>query len=152
MAKFELAIRAYDQEDLPSGHKRSKQGDVIACNPYPHDWGDLERKHFLIVIVDGLTARQSCALCSSCYDEDKVDEEVDIENPPQKVAKRRFKLPVDILASISEITINYVLLEDENVDYQPLKDADYAFDFSTDEMLYDKYVDGLSKTKINSLE
>lgn len=47
-----IAISIRDEQDLLSGHKRKKEGDIIAVVPYPHQWGVKERMRFLVTNID----------------------------------------------------------------------------------------------------
>lgn len=102
-----LAIAIRDEQDLASGHKRKKQGDIIAVKPAGWKWGHVERKTHLIIEVDlgPIALEQAEKLLLS---------------PGDTGEKRKFKIPVTALTTI-EPTIEWVKVEDVNVDYQPLE-------------------------------
>jgi len=52
MAKYELLIAVADEADLKSGHKRKKEGDIIAVVPSPHNWGRKEIDQYLVVPIE----------------------------------------------------------------------------------------------------
>jgi hypothetical protein len=68
--KFEMAVAVVDEADLASGHKRKKQGDIVAIRPHPWNWGRKEVDEYLIVIADlpytyGGTSKFICDDCST---------------------------------------------------------------------------------------
>lgn len=140
MAKWEFAIRAYDQEDLESGHKRSKKGDIIAYKPYPHEWGRKEKQGFVFVTMDGLTEEEASALCSPYYEDGKTPT---VDETPTILAKRRFKIPIEELEKVAKIRVDAREMEDPNKEYQPF--IDKSFDFTKDDIIYDKEKKRLSK-------
>ena len=92
---WELAVQPYDKEDLPSGHKRAKKGDIIAVKPYPWTWGEVEKKQYLIVIINNLTEDEALALMDPYYEDDaKITDDI----APEITAKRKFKFDLDQLA------------------------------------------------------
>lgn len=93
---WELAVQPYDKADLPSGHKRAKQGDIVAVKPYPWAWGKAELENYLIVIVNNLTEEEAMAMMQPYY---KDDAEPTLENKPEVTAKRKFKVDVSSLKS-----------------------------------------------------
>lgn len=119
--KFEFAVRAYDQEDLASGHKRSKKGDIIAYKPYPHTWGTMEQKGFIHIVVDGITEDEARKICSPYY-EGGV-ETFDIDEQPAVIGKRKYAFDFDLLKKgwIPELDMTKVEKPDET--YQPFKEV-----------------------------
>ena len=73
MAKWEFAIACRDEADLASGHKRKKEGDIIAVKPYPWQWGNKEVNAYLMVIVDGLTQQEAHDLCKPQYEDGSLN-------------------------------------------------------------------------------
>ena len=115
--KWDFAIAIKDEADLKSGHKRKKQGDILAVKPHPWKWGKKERKECLFVTVDGLTAEEAHARCQPWYDGDAPTSPE--EKDTRKVlAKRKYKIPMATLSLTSEMDMSKV--EDPEVEYQPL--------------------------------
>ena len=79
MSKFEFAIACRDEADLASGHKRKKEGDIIAVKPYPWQWGAKEVDAHLIVIVDNLTQEEAHNLCKPQYEDGSLNPVEDME-------------------------------------------------------------------------
>ena len=146
--KWEFAICPKDEEDLPSGHKRMKKGDIIAVKPYPWEWGKEEVKRFLIVVIDGLTKQQVEDMCSPHYANDKLISELEPDSDEKPIAKRRFKIPLDVLENAAGMTLDINKLEDKSVEYQPLKKINKVLDFTKDNFVYDKEVKSFDKTKL----
>jgi hypothetical protein len=120
MPKFEFAVKAFDSEDLESGHKRSKKGDIIAYKPYPWKWGSMESPHFLIVIMDNLTEEEAEKMCKPYY-EGGV-ETFDIENgQPEIIAKRRYKIDLDAIKKDILPELDMAKVENASYVYQPFK-------------------------------
>jgi len=145
--KFEFAIAAKDEEDLKSGHKRKKQGDIIAYKPSPWKWGVMELKNYLIVTVDGLTEEMARKLCCAHYTDGKITPEFMPEKENPILAKRRFKMPIDTLSTVAKVSINITELVADK-EYQPLKDV--SLKFLEANIFYDKEVSSLSKTAITA--
>jgi hypothetical protein len=119
---WELAIQPYDKEDLASGHKRAKAGDVVAVKPYPWSWGRAELANYLIVIVDNMTEEEAMEIMSPLYEDDTPPT---IENASVITAKRKFKLDIDklkanILPDLDKTKLDKKASGDT---YQPFKDG-----------------------------
>ena len=79
MPLFELAIAVCDEEDLPSGHKRKKEGDIIAVKPYPWQWGKKEVDEYLIVPISAADIEEVSILNTPLYEDGCVSTEFDDE-------------------------------------------------------------------------
>jgi len=129
--KWEFAIFIKDKDG-----NRAKKGDIIACKPAPHEWGEKEKKQFLIITMDGLNEEEAHALCK--MDWERPDGTP--ENPDdlgELLNKRRHKIDLDKLG----ITIDEGKLLDESLDYQPVKDSkkEFKIDEAGDiDLIYDK--------------
>jgi hypothetical protein len=144
---FDFAIAIKDEKDLKSGHKRKKQGDIIAYKPSPWKWGNVELKNYLIVTVDGLTEDMARKLCDAHYEDGKFTTDFSIDAPkPVPLAKRRFKMPIDALTTTAKVAIDAVDLADTTKEYQPLKAVELKF--LTANIFYDKEVSALSKSAL----
>ena len=147
MATFEFAIRAYNQEDLACGHKRSKQGDIIACHPAPWNWGKKEQTGYLFVTIDGITQEIADALCSFHYSDGILRCSPDPESGASIIAKRRFNVPIEKLETITGVAIDKKELE-SNKKYQPIKAI--KLNFLKADIFYDKQKNAFSKAAILS--
>lgn len=131
MATWEFAIFIKDKEG-----KRAKKGDIIACKPAPWEWGEMEKRQFLIVIIDGLTEEEAYGFCK--VDWERPDGTVeDEEDTGEMLNKRRYQIDFDKLGE----TIDTSKLLDEDVVYQPIKDKDKKFekdDKGDIDLIYDK--------------
>jgi len=146
--KYELAIAVADEQDLASGHKRKKKGDIIAIKPYPWNWGTEELKHYLIVIVDGLTEKEVECLTIPYYkDGQDVSPIATGETKPHiPIAKRKYKVP---LTAISK-DIDLDKVKDKNLAYQPLKDKDISFDAKSTDIIFNKHENDYVKSWFSS--
>ena len=79
MADWEFAIAVRDEVNLKSGHKRKKQGDIIAVKPAGWKWGKKEVDEYLIVPVSGLTKKEAHDLCQLQYEDGILHPEEDFE-------------------------------------------------------------------------
>ena len=130
MAKWEFAIAVRDEVDLPSGHKRKKEGDIIAVKPHPWQWGKREVNVYLIVIADNLIEQEAHSLCQAHYEDGILQENINIDNPVDIVGKRRYSIPLSIIKNgwIPKMIIPDV--RDLRKIYQPLKNENIVIDFS----------------------
>jgi hypothetical protein len=126
--KFEFAVKAFDSEDLASGHKRSKKGDIIAYKPYPHTWGSCEQNDYIHIVVDGLTEEETQQMCLPYY-EGGV-ETFDIEKQPKVLGKRKYAFDFDKLKAGWKPDLDMAKIEDSNVKYQPFKDENIVIDMT----------------------
>jgi hypothetical protein len=119
---WELAVQPWDKEDLPSGHKRAKAGDIVAVKPYPWNWGGAELRNYLIVIVENMTEEEMLELASPLYLDDNRGT---LESPGVVTGKRKFKLDIDKLKLNILPTLDKTKLQDQGKteNYQPFKDA-----------------------------
>jgi len=149
MAKFEFAVKAFDSEDLASGHKRSKKGDIIAYKPYPHTWGTMEQNDYIHIIVDGITEEEARQMCSPYY-EGGV-ETFDIESQPAVVGKRKYAFDFDKLKNGWKPDLDMAKIENPNIKYQPFKDENIvinADDALADfDLIKDKHTGKFKKAK-----
>lgn len=130
---------AHDFEDLDSGHKRAKKGDIIAYKPYPHTWGRKEQNDFIHVIVDGLTEEEVSRLCEPQYEDGKYADEQDLENTSPIVGKRRHKIDLDALKENFYPDLKMEDVESATKEYQPLKENDIVVTISAEKpVIYDK--------------
>jgi len=136
--KWELALAVCDEEDLESGHKRKKEGDIITYMPHPHEWGKMETNEFLIVIVEGSEEdiRELCEPLNKTGNlkkdikyksEIRTDKEgapfvVDVINDPEDeiiISKRRYAFD---FSKFKNIELDRV--RDKKDHYQPFKEKD----------------------------
>lgn len=128
MPLYEFALACSDE---PEAH-RKKEGDIIAVRPYPWDWGKKEEKDHLIVILDGLVLEEALKLTVpqwnlglDWYPSDGQESEIlDLKT----IAKRRFKLPFDIIRDGWDKTIEFDRIRAKKTRYQPLKDKRIVID------------------------
>jgi hypothetical protein len=127
---WELAVQPWDKDDLPSGHKRAKQGDIVAVKPYPWAWGKVELQNYLIVIVSNMTEEEAESLMTPLY---KDDTPGTLETPGTVTGKRKFKLDIDKLKANILPTLDKTKLEDKTkvLNYQPFKDGDVVISIDT---------------------
>jgi len=127
---WELAIQPWDKADLPSGHKRAKQGDIVAVKPYPWAWGKAELRNYLIVIVDNMTEEEAMEIMSPLYENDDPG---DPETPGNVTGKRKFKIDIDKLKANIFPELDKTKLEDQNglTTYQPFRDGNIKITIDT---------------------
>lgn len=111
--KWEFLIAIRDEDDLPSGHKRKKEGDVIAFKPHPWEWGEKEVRGYFIVIVDGLTREEAADLASPVDD---------------GTMKRRFAIPFEIIKKGWCPRISMAHVRNSRMRHQPVKDDGIVMD------------------------
>ncbi len=122
--KIEVALVCKDESDLASGHKRKKEGDVIAMVQYPWTWSTLERKRVLIVVVDNLQDEYYEELASASSSAND---------------KRKYKMPFDIPRDGWYPSLDLDRVRDPNDEYQPLKDLSIVIDAAEEySMFYNK--------------
>jgi len=130
---FEFAIAVKDEADLASGHKRKKQGDIIAVKPAPWNWGKKEVDQYLIVPVTGLTKEEAHELCQPSYAGGVLQKDLPTgleADPVAIVAKRRYSIPLAIIKTGWKTDMIIADVEDKKKVYQPLKDAKVEIDFA----------------------
>ena len=130
MGVFEFAICVKDEADLESGHKRMKQGDIIAVKPAGWQWGKKELDGFLIVPVTGLTKEEAHSMCQPHYDGGVKQEEITEESTSAVVGKRRYNIPLDTIKNGWCKDMKTADVENKTKIYQPLKDANIKLDFT----------------------
>lgn len=128
MPKYEIAIAVTDEADLASGHKRKKEGDIIAVCPYPWNWGRKEIDRYLIVIVestDDLETMQNLTIPATAEGytdaEQLLDENGMLSYTP--LGKRRYSIPLSVLQQGWLPDLDLVKVRDKNYIYQPFKSA-----------------------------
>ncbi len=146
---WEFAITKTDYPDLPSGHKRSKQGDVVAYKPYPWEWGNAEKKNYIILVIDGISEEEAGRLTMPlyeypdgkmiCYDFGSGSSFCWPEYGAQ-IAKRRYRIDIDKLQQKFVKQVDFRALTDTTrSDYQPFDDGSKVFDCKSYDLIYDKY-------------
>lgn len=114
MAKWEIAIFGYQKPKDTGWEKRALPGDIIDYKPTGHPWTKLEKKHFLILTIDGPTAMQMPALCEQLYD---TSGELDRDKYPKEyLKKRRFNL---LIADLSIMGVDTDKMLDADIEYKP---------------------------------
>ena len=133
---WELAIAKRDEDGL-----RKKLGDVIAYKPYPWEWGNKDKEHYLIVVVDGITETEAYRMTMPLYEFPDglvtIDGWLDFG---AITAKRRYNLDtVKLKNMISDAKTDWNLCFDPTSTYQPFDNGEKITDFKTDNAVYDKY-------------
>lgn len=142
---WELAIQPWDKADLSSGHKRAKQGDIVAVKPYPWEWGKAELRNYLIVIIDNMTEEEAMEIMGPLYENDdpgSIDEN-GILIPGVVTDKRKFRLDIKKLKDNILPTLDESKLTDQGKaeNYQPIKDGNVkiAIDTLETDLMENKY-------------
>jgi hypothetical protein len=148
---YTFIIATKDEEDLASGHKRKKAGDIIAICPAGHHGGKITRKtHLLLEIECGDISWEDIQRLTIPDWEDGTNWYLDPDLPQPKIAgKRRYKIPLTDLDTKSKEkgkTIDFQKLLDQDLDYQPLKDV--SFDVA--DLVLDKRSD--KKTSVDKIK
>ena len=117
MPKWEIAIAVCDE---PEAH-RKKEGDIIAFKPAFWDWGKKELDQYLIVTVDEMTQDEMVQLCSPMYEGGETDEEVIMDKCLKRLAKRRHRLPLNIIKNGWAPELDAQKVRDKKLVYQPLQ-------------------------------
>jgi len=137
MAKFELLIAANDEADLATGHKRKKEGDIVAVRPHPWNWGRKEIDNYLVVIIESnMTIRELRTMCEESLLRKKSDGTIITRtafsileqdgganiDDYEKYSKRACKIDLaDLKAEVPDLDLDKV--HDRNLKYQPFKSA-----------------------------
>ncbi len=118
---FELAIACRDEPEP----WRKKEGDIISVQPYPFAW-ESPKHNFLIIYASFPNEREAFRLISPYYEDG-------IENPPPVdgfgfklslpavVAKRKYKIPLDIIRDGWFPGLDMDRVRDITDPYQPFK-------------------------------
>lgn len=129
-----LILANKDEDDLQSGHKRKKAGDIIAVCPEDHYGGVKTRKTHLLLKVElgsEITLLEDAKHLMIPQFETGELWWPGGETPlPNIVARNRYKLPfADIIAraTLLGITIDMNRLLDPEDDYQPLENVVIPF-------------------------
>lgn len=153
-----LILANKDEQDLASGHKRKKAGDIIAVCPENHIGGDLTRKTHLLVRVDLgneiKTLLQAQVLASIDYGEADVYSPLDNANSTP-VRKRRFNIPLTELvqkASLLGKTLDIENITDDKLDYQPLTDSVLSYNDLIKDKTLNRKIDNTDLTTISGVK
>jgi len=130
MPKWEFAIAVRDEDDLSSGHKRKKEGDIIAVKPYPWQWGKKEVANHLIVIVDNLTEEEAHTLCQQYYEGGRLAQDIQPGENVKIIGKRRYNIPLETIKKGWEPSLDESSVRDITKVYQPLKERETVIDFA----------------------
>ena len=156
MPQISLLVWINDKDDLPSGHKQIKRGDIADVKPYPYQGGVVERKMILIINLEVPTkiAQKARRLMATHYSTTIL--EVDLLNAsvsPATIGKRRFHLPWQkILDKVNEVgwPVNWSRVANPDDNYQPFesrvfplsKFTDFVFDKSLNQFINEDGLDG----------
>ena len=135
-AKWEVAIAVCDEPES----WRKKEGDIIDFKPAPWVWSRKEIDQYLIVIVDNMTRNEMAQLCVPLYENGETDEEIIMDKRLKCLAKRRYKLPLNVIKNgwIPELDTQKV--RDKSLIYQPLKEKSIVIDTTEKVAIFlDKY-------------
>ena len=141
--KVSIALAIKDEQDLPSGHKRKKEGDIIAVKPSGWEWGTEEVKRYLILEIDLgdsiTTIEDAQKLTVSQFETGELWYP---EETPKIIGKRRYKIPfTDLITKAQSLGISVDLgkIKDEKIAYQPLERVTISFvDMIQDKILIKK--------------
>jgi len=121
--------------DVQGWEKRAEPGDIIAARPLTehHIWSDVERKQFLIVIIDDLELEQLEGLTEPFWDttsypvvtDERIQELINRDEvgellPTVYHKKRRFNIPLNDLEAMG---VEKEKMLDKKVLYSPKLDA-----------------------------
>jgi hypothetical protein len=142
--KWELLIEIKDKPELVGimYPQHSKKGDIIAVKPYPWEWGEIEKRNYLVVVVDGIEADEAKKLQKPLFDKEDFDPALE---KPIMMAKRKFNIDFNKLKSME--TIDEEQLLDPNVVYQPLKNKTLVIAEDGEDLIYDKKIKKFKKLK-----
>jgi hypothetical protein len=141
-----VAIAVKDEADLASGHRRKKEGDIIAIKPAGWQWGSGEVKNHLILELsfpEAKTMDDVIHLMAPYYTDGKPEGEI-------TVAKRRFKVDINNLktevSTKTAVNVDWKKVSDDKMAYQPLSVQSVAVggqEVKLDPyaMVHDKYAD-----------
>lgn len=125
MPKYEIAIAVTDEQDLPSGHKRKKEGDIVSVRPYPRNCGRKVINQSLVVIVESnATFQEMLNLTAPLYTDgllERPESEIlqGIEVKP--IAKHKYMIPLDIIKNGWLPDLDLSKVRDKGKIYQPFK-------------------------------
>ncbi|MCW7076384.1 MAG: hypothetical protein OCU18_03720 [Candidatus Syntrophoarchaeum sp.] len=122
--RWEIAIAACDEPES----WRKKEGDVIAFRPAPWKWGKKELDQYLIVTVDSMTRNEMVQLCGPLYEDGETDEDVIMDRNLKRKAKRRYRLPLNIIKNGWLPELDTQKVRDRSLVYQPLKEKGIVID------------------------
>lgn len=133
---WELAIAKRDEDGA-----RKKLGDVIAVKPYPWEWGRMELKHYLILVVDGISQEEAEKMIWPLYQYPDgmilTDGWIDYG---MILGKRRFNIDTAKIQTMAgKRPVEWRLCFDPESTYQPFDHGEMIFDFKSDKAVYDKY-------------
>lgn len=123
--------------DTPELH-RKKEGDIVAVVPYPHHGGAKARKQYLYVpvefddIFDNWSDVRKFQV--PLFDDGSLWYSGSDEEQPERIAKNRYSIAfsqIDTLAQLQATNIDWKLVRNEDIDYQPLLDGGIIFSWNT---------------------
>lgn len=124
MPKYEFAVTIKDESE----RHRKKAGDISSVRPYPRNCGSKTIKQYLIVIVEtSKTFEEMQNFTIRQFADPNVDskekEAIAFEEGQKPIAKRRYKIPLDLLKNDFIADLDMVKVSDPEVRYQPFKSA-----------------------------
>lgn len=154
MAIFSLAIAIKDEADLASGHKRKKQGDIIAVCPDGWQWGTEEVKRYLIVRVDfGSTItllKDAKKLAVPRFSDGSL---WDTTGNKTVTEKRRYSIPMsDLVAKAATlgVTVDMAKVIDPSIEYQPVRTTTIPYAAMVQDKVLNKKIASSDITKIRA--
>ncbi len=127
--KVSAAIAKQDEQDLASGHKRKKQGDIIAVKPANWQWGTKEYEDYLIIELDLgnviTTIEDAQKLTVPQFE---IGELWYPEETPKITGKRRYNIPIADLIAKTTVVIDVEKMVEKGNKYQPLEKVSIPFD------------------------
>ena len=131
------AIAIKDEADLASGHKRKKEGDILAIKYSNASWGRGTKANHLITKIDLgnsiATLNEAKKLLVPQFATEEIWWPSDGSKRPTIVGKCRYKIPftdLDIEAKKQSVTIDFAQI---GINYQPIEDTIFLFsDLLTD--------------------
>lgn len=132
--KVSIAVSTNNEQDLPSGHKRKKEGDIIAVKPAGWQWGTEEVKRYLILEIDLgdsiTTIEDAQKLTVPQFEDGSLWHLSEDLSQPTIIGKRRYKIPfTDLITKAQSLGVSLDLnkVRDEKIAYQPLEKVTIPF-------------------------
>jgi hypothetical protein len=150
MPKYEFLLAANDEADLASGHKRKKQGDIIAVRPHPWKWGSKEVDNYLIVIAESSIDLET--LKTKIQDRsqagDKCRCRISLADVKTKMASLDIKKVEDRELIYQPFKTKESIIENKQVDAKKVdttcteskENEEFSFDMDANSLIYDKDV------------
>ena len=111
-----------------------KLGGVVAYKPYPWTWGGMGIKHYLILVVDGITEEEYAGMIMPLYEY------------PDGLVKSDGWFDYGLLLGKHRYNIDTIALKshwkaafDPELNYQPFDDEKVILNFKSMPNVYDKY-------------